>query len=340
MTRFSYQEGTARVRTGSVSPRSLLIATRKKGYPREYLLSRIRGRRSKLVVNWRQVLHEASPADHLASPQYQGFVRERTLDGLWRALLGEYRWVFDQMDEGLRHEMAPYLLYVELRTIMLCLRYRAGERSGPADETLGPSLLAKEMKTLLGHGDLEEMLAALGERLVKLSPRFEGLSRHAHDKRLRMMERELIARFFASMFDLELHPAVRGLFVRLVDARNILVLARSSRSGLRDPQAFLEGGSIARERFAALLERDDPFVVLPLLRLTMGVDLDEPDPARIETALYRAITKHLRKIGRDPLGTGLVLEYLWRCSMEITNLSLLFAGRRIEREELAAELVP
>jgi hypothetical protein len=34
-----------------------------------------------------------------------------------------------------------------------------------------------------------------------------------------------------------------------------------------------------------------------------------------------------------------VLEYLWRCSLEITNLSLLFAGKDLEREELAAELV-
>jgi hypothetical protein len=35
----------------------------------------------------------------------------------------------------------------------------------------------------------------------------------------------------------------------------------------------------------------------------------------------------------------MVLEYLWRCSLEVTNLGVLFAGKGLAREEAAAELV-
>lgn len=319
-------------------PRSFLRDERRPGYPPEYLRSRVRGRRSKLIRNWRAVLHEASPALHLSSPQYQGFVRERTLERLWGALLAEHGWLFGQMDEDLRCQIAPYFLYVELRTLFMCLRYRESEREQEVSELLEASLLSRELKGLLRSAAVPDMLMRLEERFRSLSPAFDGLAAtYAEDRR--SAERQWTDAYLRAVLDLRLPPVLHQLFVRLIDSRNILSLFKAQRFGTRDRPVFLAGGTIAPDRLASALERDDPFAVLPLLRQATGTVLSEPDLTRLETALYRSITKYLRTEGRDPQGTALVLDYLWQCSLEVTNLSLLFAGKDLEREEIAAELV-
>ena len=308
------------------------------GYPVEYLRSRIRGRRSRLIRNWRALLHDPTPAQHLASPTYQGFVRERTLEGMWKALLEEHGWLFGQMDEGLRIRTAPYFLYVELRTLCMYLRYRDAEQDQEADELLDLSLLSRELKRLLRSGPVADVLPALEDILCSLSPAFQGMAeRYAEDRR--GAERQLTDAFLAAMLGRPLRPELRSLFQRLIDARNLLALYKAQRFGAREAPAFLPGGTVPLERLRGALERDDPFAVLPLLRHATGTAMDDPDLTRIETALYRSITKQLRREARDPLGPALVLDYLWQCSLEITNLSLLFAGKDLEREEIAAELV-
>lgn len=318
---------------------SLLAPAGRTGYPREYLLSRIRGRRSKLIRNWRALASEPSPLDHLASPQYQGFVRERSLEGMWRALLKEHRWVRGQMDEDMRRDFAPYFLHAELRTLFIALRALAGEKAQKADETLEASLLAPSLRSLLRSGDAGDAVVRLEKILVPVSPGFAGLSERFGADGLRGVEQQVTAAFLRHVLTMPLHPVLRQFFVRLIDARNILALFKSLRFGEGDPAAFLDGGTFGRERLLVLAGRDDPFAVLPLVRQTAGITLTEPDPTRIETALYRGITKGLKLEGRDPLGTGLILEYLWRCSLEVTNLSILLAGKDLERDETAAELV-
>jgi vacuolar-type H+-ATPase subunit C/Vma6 len=308
------------------------------GYPVEYLRSRVRGRRSRLIGNWRAVLHGSSPEQHLASAQYQGFVRERTLEGMWKALLSEHGWLFAQMDEELRTLIAPYFLYVELRTIFMCLRYREAEQEQEANELLEPSLLSREIKGLLRTDPVADAVAELEDFFRSLSPAFEGLAERYYEDR-RRAERQLTDAYLGALLARPLQPELRSLFVRLIDARNILALYKAQRLESREAPAFLTGGSIAPERLRSALERDDPFAVLPLLRQATGLALNEPDLTRIETALYRAITTSLRREARDPLGPSLLIDYLWRCSLEITNLSLLFAGKDLEREEIGAELV-
>ena len=118
------------------SAAELLRQERTEGYPLEYLFSRVRGRRSRLIGDWRPLIYDASPLDYLASPQYRGFIRERTAEGMWRALLQEHGWVYRQMDQSTRKAFAPYFLYAELRTIFICLRYLEGDRAQKAGEVL------------------------------------------------------------------------------------------------------------------------------------------------------------------------------------------------------------
>jgi vacuolar-type H+-ATPase subunit C/Vma6 len=87
------------------------------------------------------------------------------------------------------------------------------------------------------------------------------------------------------------------------------------------------------------LQRDDLFATIALVRQAAGITIAAPEPTQVEVALYRGITRFLKGEGRYPLGVGLIVEYLWRCSLEVTNLSVLFAGKDLAREDIAAELV-
>lgn len=320
-------------------PRGLLKQGSERGYPVEYLLSRIRGRRSRLIRDWRAIVYDAPPLEYLASAQYQGFVRERSAEGMWRALLQEYGWVFGQMEEEVRKVFAPYLLYAELRTVFICLRYLHGDRSQKAGEVLAVSLLSDNVKNILRDGEISDAVKRLERLFCRLSPEFMGLAERYEEKGLREVEQYATSCFIVSIIRTPLHPVIREFFSRVIDARNILSLYKSVRSNAKDAAVFIPGGAVPIGQLKDLMEKDDLFAVISLVRQVSGITVAAPDPTQVEVSLYRGITKYLHKEGRDPLGAALILDYLWRCSLEVMNLSLLLAGKDLEREEIAAELV-
>jgi hypothetical protein len=320
-------------------PRGLLKRERTRGYPVEYLLSRIRGRRSRLISDWRPLIYDASPLDYLASAQYHGFVRERTAEGMWRALLLEHRWVHGQMDETTRQMFAPYFLYAELRTVFICLRYLEGDKAQKAGEVLGVSLLSDEVKAILETGAVTDVLAELEQMFGALSHGFRGLSAAYEGNGLRGVEQFLTYQYLIFVQELPLHPVMRGFFSRIIDSRNILALYKSLRAGTKETGRFIAGGTVPIQRLTDLAEKEDIFEVTGLIRQAAGVVIASPDPTQVEVALYQGITKFLKGEGKDPLDAALILDYLWRCSLEVMNLSLLLEGKDLEREEAAAELV-
>ena len=336
---FKARIGLGADRARTEGPQGLLRKERTQGYPSEYLLSRVRGRRSRLIHDWSPLIYDASPLDHLASALYQGFVRERTAEGMWRALLLEHGWVHGQMDEEARRIFAPYFLYAELRTIIICLRYLQGEKAQKAGEILGASLLSGEVKAVLHDGEITDALIGLEVLLNALSPDFSGLSAVYREKGLREIELILAHRYLASVLHLPLHPVMRGFFVRVIDSRNILALYKALRAGAAGSGQFMAGGMVHVERLKDLQEKEDILEVIGLIRQAVGQAIASPDPTHVEVALYRGITKFLKGEGRDPLDAALILDYLWRCQLEVMNLSMLLAGKGLERDEASAELV-
>ncbi len=319
--------------------RDLLQRGRTGGYPVAYILSRVRGRRSRLIRDWNALMYGAPPAEYLASPQYQGFVRERSLEGLWQSLQQEHQWVFSQLDEGMRRMLAPYFLYAELRTITVCLRMLQGEKAQETAAILGNSLLAPELRQALAGGEAEAAVETVERLFSGLSPAFRGMAALFATKGMRAAEQQLVNRYLEAVLGQPLHPVLRELFVRIIDARNILSLYKSLRLASRDPSVFIPGGTVPVERLRDLQERDDVFATIALVRQVAGITIAAPEPTQVEIALYRGITRYVKEEGRDPLGVGLIVEYLWRCSLEVTNLSVLFAGKELAREDMAAELV-
>ncbi len=81
-----------------------------RGYPAEYLLSRIRGRRAQMIADWRPLILTDSPADRLAFTRYAGILTDDYPEAIRLYLLKEFAWVYSQMNRTLREIFQPFFL--------------------------------------------------------------------------------------------------------------------------------------------------------------------------------------------------------------------------------------
>lgn len=310
------------------------------GYPVEYLLSRIKGRRSRLIRDWRPLLFDPAQFDAQPSLKTGGFQKDRASDAVWRNLMGEYQWVHGQMNQQLRDIFSPYFLYAELRTIFICLRHHVDKKTGAIEELLGKSLLSDEIRrVLMLSPDLPSAVSGIERHFSVFSSRFQGLGKELESGGLRSVEQRLLGTYLAVTIDSRLHRLMRAFFSRLIDARNILGLYKYLKLELKEKPLFLPGGSIPELTLRNIMAKEELLALIPLVRECTGIIVERPDATSIELALYRGMTRWLKKEGRDPFGVAPILDYLWQCAIEAMNLSVLYHTRDLEREAVAAELV-
>jgi vacuolar-type H+-ATPase subunit C/Vma6 len=318
----------------------LLEKGRDRGYPSDYILSRVRGRKARFIPDWKPFVDSPSPLEHLPEGHYQRIVSDRTPEGIWRALLIEYRWVYRQMNEQLRRIFGPFFVYTELRTVFICLRNLKEMKRSALREMLSVSLLSAEIKKIL-LASTDELAAAraMEEKLVGFSGRFSGIAEILHQKGLIGFEHELTERYLSVIVRSDINPILQAFFARLIDARNILSLAKLVKLEASVEHPFIPGGSIDTVRLQEILDSRNRQGIEKLLKEYAGEEAGSIEPLRLEAFLYRGISRSLVKEGRDSLSIGPILEYLWRCSMEAMNLSVLAYGHELERDIVAAELV-
>jgi vacuolar-type H+-ATPase subunit C/Vma6 len=102
---------------------------------------------------------------------------------------------------------------------------------------------------------------------------------------------------------------------------------------------FTKGGRISERILRETKEKENIFGVISIVRTMTGLDVEKPDASGVENALYKGMTRFLRRAGRETSGIGFILDYLWRCSMEARNLGVLLYGGESEREAIKEELV-
>jgi vacuolar-type H+-ATPase subunit C/Vma6 len=174
---------------------------------------------------------------------------------------------------------------------------------------------------------------------LSLSDGFRGLTEIADAEGLRGVEQQLTNTYLVHTVHAKLHPLVRDFFIRIIDARNIISLYKYLRMNMTAALTFIPGGTIPDTRLRDILDKKDLLRIGSLIREITGTKMEILGAAPVENVLYKEITRFLKKAGRDPLGVGLILDYLWRCSLEAMNLGLLFYGKDLERDAIAAELV-
>ena len=152
------------------------------------------------------------------------------------------------------------------------------------------------------------------------------------------MERWLTNRYLEHAVTLSLHPVIKKFFVHTIDSRNLITLYKGLRWDLKGEADFVRCGSISGRPLKAAADKGDMFHVLGMIQAFTGVIVQTPDATSVEKALYKGMTHLLRREGREPSGIALILDYLWRCSMEIRNLGILIHGEGIDRDILRTEL--
>jgi len=321
-------------------PVELLRTVEDEGYPADYLLSRVRGRKVLLIRDWNLLLSDTAPLEYLSTTRYGAVMTDNAPDAVWRYLLREFRWVYFQLNRRLREVFRPFFLYSELKTIFICLRYIEGEKDGRIGSLLSSSVLSEKVKRILqGSRDITAAVKGIEGLFLSLSPGFSGLTETLDREGLKGVEEVMTETFLEHTARSKIDSVLKGFFARIIDSRNVLALCKQLRHEAKGPPPFLEGGSFTKKRFPELSERKDIFAISSLIEKLTGIAIERPDTAAVENALYRGITRFLKKAGREPLGTGPILDYLWKCSLEARNLSLILYGGDISREKIEAEMV-
>jgi hypothetical protein len=312
------------------------------GYPTEYLIARLRGRRAYLVKDWNNLLTSTGPLDSQLPARYRELIVKYSQEGVWKHMLREFQWIYLQMNRGLRNTFYPFFIYSEIKTITLCLRYKAEKETGAlVEDLLSFSLLSEKFKKVLKAGgeDLSSILAELERKFLYSPDKLAGLNEIFLKDGLKGVEERLTNDFIEKIMRSKLESVLKMFFTYLIDIKNIITLYKHMRWSVKTDPAFIRGGSIGESNLRKIVQNGELSGIVRLMYQLTGVKVHDLDAAVIENTLYTSLTRHLRNVSRERADIGLILDYLWKIYIEALNLSVLFYGRGVERKDIRKELV-
>jgi len=217
-----------------------------RGYPTDYLLARVRGRRALLIKDWDEVMFSPDVSEHLMSSHYEAFLSEYSSEGIWRRYLNELQWIYFQMNRKLRDIFQPYFMYSELETLLTCLRYQTERgRKREIEHTLAFSLLSEKIISVLKmEADLPFILKMLEQKFLTLSGRSSGLYDIFSKNGLPHVESAITRILFEHIINIQTHPCIKRFFISVIDSRNIITLYKHLKWGMSAQPSFIDGGSI------------------------------------------------------------------------------------------------
>lgn len=290
------------------------------GHPADYLYARVAGRRSALVKAW-----SPPPAALPGTADPRDDCR------------AELAWLWETLNDQLRSCFAPVFEYLELRSWLLCLRWRGAGEAERVAALLAGSLLARPIRAALRREtELDQAVAASARLLAEFDPIFAGLLPLYAQQGPGAFEQAVVERYLQRLEKVALHPVIGDFFAYLIDARNLIALTKHLRWKVRRPPPLLAGGTLSLTRLETLWRSGQS---APLLELAGKLTGGKVTGAELESALLAGLGRRLRRQGREPLQPGVLLDYLWRCRIEARNLELLRRAAGVPEELLARELI-
>lgn len=289
------------------------------GFPTDYLLSRIRGRQTRLVSDWEELIARGATA-------------ATSDETIWGAFLHELAWLHAQMNRGLRRTFAPLFGLFEIKTIVLCLRNKAVGRTAEVERLLATSLLSEPLKEVLrGRADVRGTIAAV----------FPELEAVYAESSLQGFENALMRMYLQEIAATDLDAVMRTFFVMFTDLRNIVLLYKDLRWGIAAPSPFIAGGTVDVTRLQEIAARRDPAALDDLVRSVTGLDAIsiETTEGALETILLRSMTKQLARMRHAEGGLATIVAYMWRIYVQARNLAVLHHSAELDSETVERELV-
>ena len=299
------------------------------GFPTDYLVARVRGRRSALVSDWRK-------------PQWRGLPAGTSDASIWEALLSEFAWLYRQMNHGVRASLGPVFVVFEIKTVVLCLRNKAVSRSVEVERLLSHSLLGDRMRdALLREPDVRAAVAVIAAEFGPVAGSAGDLLAGYADGGMQGFESRLMRNYLACIAEAGLHPAVRRFFAAFIDLRNVMTLYKHLRWETDDAAAFIPGGAIDPVRLSRIAASKDFALLDALLMEVAGraVPAASASEGTLETVLLASLTRDLRKVSRDSEDLALILDYVWRVYVHARNRSVLLHAGDLDTATLGQELI-
>lgn len=299
------------------------------GYPTDYLVARVRGRRADLRAAAERMRRTGSEA--VASD-----------DAIWDALLIEFDWLRRQMNAGLRQVFAPVFTLFGIKTLVLCLRDRAAERQAAVEDLLRHELFADELRVALRRApDAVSAVEAIAAAFGPVYGDARGLAEAYGEGGLREFEARLTRDFLQHVAAARLHPAVGRFFAAFIDLRNLMTLYKQLRWGFHDAAAFVPGGTLEPARLREAASRGDSAFLDACVREFAGdaVPALAASETALESRLLAHLTRMLRKAGREGDAVELLLDYLWSVYVEARNRSLRLHAGDVDSATLERELI-
>ena len=320
---------------------ALLETIEKSGYPDDYVLARVRVRRSSLMDDWEQFASAAEPMAAIPVTPRRGKLTFASDRGVWNSMQEEFAWLYGQMENNLRRIFEPVFGWFELRTLIICLRDRHGWTGAEAEGVLARSLLDSKVKRLLiGGGETGQVIAALCPLLTNMDrSRFAELHAVYAKEGFQGFERQMLSLYLEHVLRGGLHPLVREFFCYMVDMTNLMDCYKRMRWLITSPQPFIRGGRIRVSTLGEALTVPGMAGLHPLVGRVAGMAEQTPSGGSPELVLLRGLSRLLRRRSREPGGGGLILYYLWSCWKEARNLCCVLHAAG-ERESLRRELLP
>lgn len=268
----------------------LLRQPRTEGYPADFLLARIRGKRQYLA-------------------EVTGSVTRTSVADSWEELQADYRWVFESMRPATRKVFAPCFLFYEMRSVQMLLRVFVGNDRLQLERLCQNSLLSQKMlKQVRQCETIEALLAVLDCWLGVLLPPEVRLVEIYADNGIRAVEEMLTDGFLRQVASGRQKLEISVFFTEQLDLRNLLTAARYLRWELGEVPLLAGGGVISCQLVAAGARGD----VKRLQQVISQYVDDISDTALLESVWLTSYSRRLKVAGRDPLGASLILDYLWR----------------------------
>jgi hypothetical protein len=246
------------------------------------------------------------------------------------------------MEDSLREMFAAVFLLFELKTLVLSLRNKAVENADAVEKLLEPSLLSAAIKELLrAPGDTRSTIADLASELAAAADGFGHLTAVYSSSGLKGFENGLLSAFVEAAAGRPRHRVVDEFFVAFADLRNVVILYKHLRWEMDDPAPFVTGGRIEQARLGKILAQQSDSDFGCLVKEVAGLPSppDPEDEAALETVLLRALTRRLRRAGRESEDIGVILDYLWRVYVQARNLAVLYHGADLAADRLERELI-
>ena len=280
---------------------ALLLEPKTDGYPSDFLLARLRGRRREL-------------AD-------VGSSRQREPGDPWFLLQAELCWLYKTMNRRMRREFGFCFLYFELRRLLNALRRLSGRSREGLVQLASQSLLNRDLIRQLQMADevvdAVRLLDALLEQKSGVAPQLENI---LADQGYQQMEEQLTNLFYITVVKQTRVPALQEYFGNLIDLHNLLSILKTRRWKLPEPATVLAGGTHTPEQWHALLRTGRE----PQLHKAIGriSGVEGFDAESVEHALLGKIHHTLHRQARAEPEEFLLLDYLWERYLQARNLGL------------------